>query len=116
MPVQLFYSCFKPNRLPRSYHSGETGDLDWVVRSLARTDRPVSAVVGFSLGGNQLLKWLGEQGADAPVRKAVAVSVPSCWPTPPGAWSKACRACINATCCADCAPATDASSPSYPHP
>jgi len=77
-PVLLhFRNCSnEPNRLPRSYHSGETGDLDWVVRSLARTDRPMSAVVGFSLGGNQLLKWLGEQGAEAPVRTAVAVSVP----------------------------------------
>lgn len=66
-----------PNRLARSYHSGETGDLDYVVR-LVRTRHPQAplAAVGFSLGGNVLLKWLGEQGANAPIRAAVAVSVP----------------------------------------
>ena len=80
-----FASCFmhfrgcsgQPNRLDRSYHSGETGDLQQVVDHIdRRLGRPVAAVVGFSLGGNVLLKWLGEQGADAPIRCAVAVSVP----------------------------------------
>lgn len=66
-----------PNRLARSYHSGETGDLDFVVRLLhARHPRVPLAAVGFSLGGNVLLKWLGERGANAPIRAAVAVSVP----------------------------------------
>jgi len=65
------------NRLPRSYHSGDSADLDYVIRSL-RTAHPHSniAVVGFSLGGNVLLKWLGEQGCNAPVRTAIAISVP----------------------------------------
>jgi predicted alpha/beta-fold hydrolase len=69
----------EPNRLARSYHSGETGDLrfvlDWV-----RGNYPASrlGVVGFSLGGNVLLKWLAEEGAEASsrVRACVAVSVP----------------------------------------
>ena len=66
-----------PNRLARSYHSGETGDLDFVVRLLrARHPQAPLAAVGFSLGGNVLLKWLGEQGAGAPLAAAVAVSVP----------------------------------------
>lgn len=66
-----------PNRLARSYHSGETGDLDYVVRLVrARHPHAPLAAVGFSLGGNVLLKWLGEQGANAPIRAAVAVSVP----------------------------------------
>lgn len=66
-----------PNRLPRSYHSGETGDLDFVVRRLraAGPDVPLVAA-GISLGGNVLLKWLGEQGEAAPVDAALAVSVP----------------------------------------
>lgn len=67
----------EPNRLPRSYHSGETGDTAHVA-ALLRTrfpGRPL-AVVGYSLGGNVLLKWLGEAGARAPVDCAVAVSVP----------------------------------------
>lgn len=65
------------NRLPRSYHSGETADLGYVIRLLhtAHPDGKI-AVVGFSLGGNVLLKWLGEQGCDAPVCTAVAISVP----------------------------------------
>jgi hypothetical protein len=67
----------EPNRLPRSYHSGETGDLERLATQLvARTGQPLLAVVGFSLGGNVLLKWLGERGDSAPIRTAVAVSVP----------------------------------------
>jgi len=66
----------EPNRLPRSYHSGETGDLAQVLALLARRGRPVAALVGYSLGGNVLLKWLGESGTAAGVRAAVAVSVP----------------------------------------
>ncbi len=78
--VLNFRGCSgEPNRLPRAYHSGETQDLHEVVRHLqtqpAYADRPL-ATVGYSLGGNVLLKWLGEQGESAPVRAAVAVSVP----------------------------------------
>jgi uncharacterized protein len=68
-----------PNRLLRQYHSGDTGDLASVVERL-RIEAPGRPVVlaGFSLGGNQLVKWLGESGDDLPpeVRGAVAVSVP----------------------------------------
>jgi len=66
-----------PNRLPRRYHSGETGDLETVVRHVKARfpERPLHAV-GFSLGGNILLKWLGERGETAPLQRAVAVSVP----------------------------------------
>jgi predicted alpha/beta-fold hydrolase len=67
----------EPNRLDRSYHSGETGDVDSVVRTLlSREPRTPLAVVGFSLGGNVLLKWLAEKREDAGVAGAVAVSVP----------------------------------------
>jgi predicted alpha/beta-fold hydrolase len=69
----------EPNRLLRQYHSGETGDLSSVVDRLVAEDpaRPV-VVAGFSLGGNQVVKWLGERGDALPgaVRGAVAVSVP----------------------------------------
>ena len=80
-----FTSCFmhfrgcsgEPNRLDRSYHSGETGDVHEIVNHIRqRHQREVFAVVGFSLGGNVLLKWLGEQGDRAPLERAVAVSVP----------------------------------------
>lgn len=67
----------EPNRLPRGYHSGDTGDINTFIRWLQqREPRTPMAVVGFSLGGNVLLKWLGEQGSEAPIRTAVAVSVP----------------------------------------
>jgi len=67
----------EPNRLPRSYHSGETGDLETVLRRIRQDypDRPLSAV-GVSLGGNVLLKWLGEQHEQTLLNRAVAVSVP----------------------------------------
>jgi predicted alpha/beta-fold hydrolase len=67
----------EPNRLARFYHSGETGDLGFVLRLLAERypGAPLLAV-GFSLGGNVLLKYLGESGAAALPRAAVAVSVP----------------------------------------
>ena len=68
-----------PNRLRRSYHGGETGDLAWVVQKVA-ADYPKSPLLlaGFSLGGNVLLKYLGEQGETLPhaVRGAAAVSAP----------------------------------------
>jgi uncharacterized protein len=76
----IFRSCNgEVTRARRLYHSGETTDLDFVVRRLVREHPGQSlGIVGFSLGGNVLLKWLGERGADLPpeVRGAVAVSVP----------------------------------------
>ena len=65
------------NRLVRSYHSGETGDLREVARRLrARLPEQPLLFIGCSLGGNVLVKWLGEEGAAADARAAVAVSVP----------------------------------------
>lgn len=66
----------EPNRLGRAYHSGDSEELDWILRRLAG-DGPLCAV-GVSLGGNVLLKWLGEQGrkAAAVVARAAAVSAP----------------------------------------
>jgi hypothetical protein len=67
------------NRTGRFYHSGETTDLDWVVRRLvASAPGATLFLAGVSLGGNVLLKWLGEQGERVPraVRGAAAVSVP----------------------------------------
>lgn len=61
----------EPNRKPRAYHSGDTAEVDWLVRRL----KPDCAI-GISLGGNALLKWLGEQGEAAPLKRAAAVSAP----------------------------------------
>lgn len=67
----------EPNLLPRAYHSGASDDLSEVIAHLqaARPLAPLYAV-GYSLGGNVLLKYLGETGQAAPLQKAVAVSVP----------------------------------------
>ncbi|KTD43737.1 hydrolase [Legionella quateirensis] len=65
------------NRLPRAYHSGDTGDLDFLMKTLTiREPHTKKAVVGVSLGGNVLLKWLGEQRIQSKIQTAVAVSVP----------------------------------------
>lgn len=65
------------NQSSRCYHSGETGDIDFVYRTLrAREPDAQIAAVGFSLGGNVLLKWLGEQGKNIDLFAATAVSVP----------------------------------------
>lgn len=66
-----------PNRLPRSYHSGDTGDVNLVTHILReREPKTPMAVVGVSLGGNVLLKWLGETGRNNPLDAAIAISVP----------------------------------------
>ena len=60
-----------------AYHAGKTDDLVFVLERLcARWPGAPLAVVGFSLGGNLVLKCLGELGASAPVAAAVTVSVP----------------------------------------
>lgn len=65
------------NRKATSYHAGFTDDLKWVVRRLTERDPQFSlAVVGYSLGGNILLKALGEGWKNEAVKTAVAVSVP----------------------------------------
>ena len=78
--VLNFRSCSgELNRLPRFYHSGDTADLATVVSLLVERQPGVClGVVGVSIGGNVLLKWLGECETDAPkqVAAAVAISVP----------------------------------------
>ncbi len=75
-----FRSCSgELNRLPRLYHSGETGDLACILDLLAGRfpDRPIGAA-GFSLGGNVLLKYLGtlQSPSSSMVSAATAISVP----------------------------------------
>ncbi len=97
-PVGLnFRSCSgEPNRAVTFYHSGETGDLRWVLGELRNRfpGHPLGAM-GFSLGGNVLLKYLAEAAGEGrrggppnlpapggdlptppPVDAAVAISVP----------------------------------------
>jgi predicted alpha/beta-fold hydrolase len=78
--LMIFRSCGdEPNRAPRFYHSGETTDLQFVLNRLLQ-EHPESPVViaGVSLGGNVVLKFLGERSAALPrqLRAAAAISVP----------------------------------------
>ena len=73
-----FRSCSgEPNRLARGYHAGDTGDIAHVIKTIHERE-PLTRLgaMGFSLGGNALLKHLGEAGEDTLIHAAVAVSVP----------------------------------------
>ncbi|MBV1908014.1 MAG: hydrolase [Kangiellaceae bacterium] len=75
--VKHFRSCSgEPNRLLRSYNSGVSEDLHQVLELLKKNQIKVDYIVGYSLGGNVLLKWLGEQTTNVEIKAAVAVSVP----------------------------------------
>lgn len=78
--VVLFRSCSgEINKLPRAYHSGDSAEINWILRRLKSRHSPGKLyAVGISLGGNVLLKWLGEQGEEAGniVKAAAAVSAP----------------------------------------
>lgn len=69
----------EPNRLPRAYFAGDTAEIEMMLSRVKSEvgSSPIYAV-GVSLGGNALLKWLGEEGAHAEqlVVKAAAVSAP----------------------------------------
>ena len=67
----------EPNRLPISYHSGKTDDPQRVIEHIYLDQgKEIFAAVGVSLGGNVLLKWLGERGTEAGVKRAAVMSVP----------------------------------------
>ena len=71
-----FRGCgLEPNRLLRFYHSGETGDLGRVISHATPRYRQI-ALVGFSLGGNLTLKYLGELPIPPTVAAGVAISAP----------------------------------------
>jgi uncharacterized protein len=66
-----------PNRGARLYHSGETADFDHLVRTFAAAEPGTPrAAIGISLGGNVLLKWLGENPGQDLLRAAATISVP----------------------------------------
>ena len=82
--VVHFRGCSgSPNRLARAYHAGDSVEIDWVLRKIIKQNALRNSIaplyaVGVSLGGNALLKWLGEQGEQAChiLDGVVAVSVP----------------------------------------
>ncbi len=65
------------NRKAGGYHAGFTHDLSQLYETI-RAKQPLTPIgmIGFSLGGNSLLKWLGEQGGKIDLFAAMAVSVP----------------------------------------
>jgi len=72
-----------PNRLPRAYHAGDSEEIDRILHKIRERNQFLGSsaplyVIGISLGGNALLKWLGEQGKKAChiIDGAVTVSVP----------------------------------------
>ncbi|HTP63089.1 MAG TPA: alpha/beta fold hydrolase [Burkholderiales bacterium] len=78
--LQVGWRCVVPhfrgcsgelNRLPRAYHSGDSAEIGWILERLQARH-----AVGVSLGGNALLKCLGEQGTNARISRAVAISAP----------------------------------------
>lgn len=74
--VVHFRGCSgEPNRLARAYHSGDSAEIAWVLTQLSHRHARLCAV-GVSLGGNALLKYLGESGPQALPFAAAAVSVP----------------------------------------
>jgi uncharacterized protein len=77
--VVHFRGCSgEANRLPRAYHSGDSAEIDWILRKVAaRWPQARRHAVGISLGGNALAKWAGERGEDARIVQAcAAVSAP----------------------------------------
>jgi uncharacterized protein len=62
------------NRKPRAYHSGDFEEIDWILRRIkARESQRKLVAVGISLGGNALMRWAQEMGAQATlVAQAVA--------------------------------------------
>ena len=69
----------EPNRLMSSYHSGKTDDLGAVISYIDKKfNYDEYYLIGFSLGGNLILKYLGENGHDLPskIKSAVTISVP----------------------------------------
>lgn len=76
--VMHFRGCSgQPNRLAHRYCAADTADMAYVTDWLRRREPAAPlAAVGYSLGGNALLKWLGMADADLPLRAAVAVSIP----------------------------------------
>jgi len=67
----------RPNQLARSYHSGDTDDARFFLNWLRQhyPNAPLAAV-GYSLGGNMLLKLQAEEGEQSPLRAVVSVSAP----------------------------------------
>jgi predicted alpha/beta-fold hydrolase len=78
LAIPHFRGCSgEPNRTPRAYHSGDSEEIGFLLNRVSSPGEKLFAI-GISLGGNAMLKWLGEQGeaGSQVVARAVAVSAP----------------------------------------
>ena len=66
------------NRGPRAYHSGDFAEIDWILKRFASQHAGPVMAVGISLGGNALMRWAAEEGAQA--RRIVAAVASVCSP------------------------------------
>jgi len=76
--VMHFRGCYeKENLHSRAYHSGDTQDAkEWIEHLQKNYPKSTLHTVGFSLGGNMMLKLLGEWGKSSPISSAVSISAP----------------------------------------
>ncbi len=76
--VPNFRSCSGAiNQAPRFYHSGDSAELDWILRRMRTRAQGKLYAAGVSLGANVLLRWLGEFQHQADiVDAACAISAP----------------------------------------
>ena len=63
------------NTQPRAYHAGDAAEISWICSRLA-AENPQLFAAGVSLGGNMLLRHMGEQGSQAIPLAAAAISAP----------------------------------------
>ncbi|MGH6639547.1 MAG: YheT family hydrolase, partial [Polaromonas sp.] len=77
--VPHFRGCSgEPNLAPRAYHSGDFAEIDWILQRFADRHAGPVVAVGISLGGNALMRWAAEMGAEA--RQVVAGLASVCSP------------------------------------
>lgn len=79
LAVPHFRGCSgEPNRLLRAYHSGDSDEVDWVLRRLQQSASGELLAMGVSLGGNALARWAGlrQQAAAELVKGAAVICAP----------------------------------------
>ena len=75
--VPHFRGCSEElNVQPRFYHAGDFTDMIWVLEQIKKSTHREIFAVGVSLGGNALLKFLGENPTQTLINAAMAISVP----------------------------------------
>ncbi|WP_417443472.1 YheT family hydrolase [Joostella sp.] len=73
-----YRSCSgRTNNNFRSYHSGDSDELEWIINHILKTTNYKDIILkGFSLGGNLVLKYLGQHDTPSQIKAAIAISAP----------------------------------------